>query len=133
RTVEEFEDEGVGADLRERRHGRMAEGVVRLARHAGEVAVCDRAGRKTAHDLDRDLGIGPAGEARDRLAVEPWPGLRHIEATVAREPGGRDVEKAEWRGLARGGDVAHGFRPGRRRTAAARRGRSRRPMLSLSL
>ena len=37
RAVEQLEHERVGAELRERRHRRMAEGAVGLARHAGEV------------------------------------------------------------------------------------------------
>ena len=41
RAVEQLEHEGVGAELRERRHGRMAERAVGLARHAGEVGLGD--------------------------------------------------------------------------------------------
>ncbi len=122
RPVKQLEDESVGADLPERRHGRMTERPIGLARHAGEIGVRDRAADERTHDLDRDLRIGPAGEARDRLAIELRPGFRHIEAAVAGEARERDVDKAEWRGFAPGRDVAHRFRPRRRRLRAAARG-----------
>ena len=38
RPVEELEHKGIHAELRDRRDGGMAEGAVRLARHAGEIA-----------------------------------------------------------------------------------------------
>ena len=107
RPVEELEDEGVGCDLRKRRHGGMLEGRIGLARHAGEISVSDGAGRKGTQHLDGDLGIGPSREARDGRVVETRPRLRHIKAAVAREPREGHVDKAECRGFAPGRDVAH--------------------------
>ena len=127
RPVKELEHEGVGADLRERRHGRMTECPIGLARHAGEIGFGDRAADERTHDLDRDLGIGPAREARDGVAIESRPDFRHVKAAVAGEPGERDVDKAERRGFAPGRDVAHRFRPRPQRLGAAAPGRSRRP------
>ena len=39
RAVEQLQHEQVGAELRQRRDRRMAEGAVGLARHAGEIGV----------------------------------------------------------------------------------------------
>ena len=65
RTVKQFKREGIDAKLGQRRHRRMAEAAVSLARHAGEVGLGDGiAGEKPDH-LDGDFGIGPAGKAED--------------------------------------------------------------------
>ena len=103
----ELEHEGVGAGLAQRRHDRMAKDAVGFARHAGEVELGDLAAREWADDLDRDFRIGLAGETRDGLAIEPRPGLRHVEAAVAGEARERHIDKAERRGFAAGRDVAH--------------------------
>ena len=67
RPVEQLEQEGVDAELRDRRHRRMAEGAIGLARDAREIGSRDLRRRRTADHLDRDLGIGPAGERGDGL------------------------------------------------------------------
>ena len=46
----------------ERRDGGMAEAAIGFARHAGEVGVGDSVAGKRPDHLDRDFGIGPAGE-----------------------------------------------------------------------
>ena len=70
RPVEQLEHEQAGAELHERRGRRMAEGAVGLARHAREIGLGDAVADEGPDHLDRDFGIGPAGKARDRLAVE---------------------------------------------------------------
>ena len=107
RTVEELEHEVVDAVLRERRHRRMAEAAVGLARHAGEVVLGNGVADEGPDHLDRHLGIGPAGEFRDVAAIELRPGLRHIEAAVAGEPRERHIDKTERRSLAAGGYITH--------------------------
>ena len=107
RAVEQLEHESVGAELAQRRDRGMAELAVGLARHAGEIGFGDRVAGERPDHLDGDLGVGPAGEARDRLRLEPRPGLRHIEAAVAGETREHHVGEAEGGGLAPGGDVTH--------------------------
>ncbi len=58
-------------------------------------------------DLDRHLGIGPPGEFRDVVRLEPRPGFRHVETAVAGEPRERHVDKTERRSLAAGGYITH--------------------------
>ena len=65
RAVKQFERERIDAELRERRHGGMAERAVSLAHHAGEVGLGDRIADKARDDVDGDLGIGAAGESGD--------------------------------------------------------------------
>ena len=93
------------AELRDRRDRGMAEGAVSLARDARQVGVGNAVTHERADHFDRDLGIGAAGERRDRLRAQPRPGVRHIEAAVTGEARERDVEKAERRSLAAGGNV----------------------------
>ena len=54
-----------GAELRERRDGRMAERVVGFARHAGEIGRRDRVAGEPADHVGGDLRVGPAGEPCD--------------------------------------------------------------------
>ena len=54
--------------LRQRRHGRMAETAVGLARHAGEIVLSDGIADEGANHLDRHLGVGPAGKVWIALA-----------------------------------------------------------------
>ena len=115
RAVKQLEHEIARPELHQRRDRRMAEIAVGLARHAGEVVVGDGVADERTDDLDRDLRIGPAGKARDRVGVEPRPGLRHVEAAVAGKPGEHHLDETERRGLAPGGDIAHGWGPPRRR------------------
>ncbi len=105
RTVEQLEDEGVRRKLHERRHRGMAEPVIGLARHAGEIARRRRAADERPDHVAGEFRIGAAGEGGDGRGVESRPGLGHIEAAVAGEPGEGDVEKALRRGFAPGGDV----------------------------
>ena len=127
RAVEELEHEIVGAVLRQRRHRRMAEAAVGLARHAGEVVLGNRVADERPDHLDRHLGIGPPGERRDGFGVEPRPGFRHIEAAVAGEPRERHVDKTERRSLAAGGYVTHGRPSGLNPTQRLQRPSSRPP------
>ena len=90
----------------------MAERAVGLASpccdsSASEIAVAD----ERPDHLDRDLGIGPSGEARDGLRRQPRPGFGHIESAVAGEPRERDVDEAERRGFAAGRDVLQRANP----------------------
>ena len=67
RAVEQLEQEGVGADLRQRHDGGMAERAVGLAGEPRQVRLGDRIADERPDHLDRHLGIGPAGKARDGL------------------------------------------------------------------
>ena len=71
-------------------------------------------------DLDGDFGIGPAGEAGDRLRVELRPAHRHEQPAVARQPGERRVDKSERVRLAPGGHILHGGLALRPTSSAAR-------------
>ena len=105
RTVKQFERERIDAELRQRRHRRVAEAAIGLARHAGEVGVGDGvAGEKPDH-LDGDFGIRPAGKAEDGLRRKLRPRVRHIKAAVAGKAREHHFGKAERGGFAPGGDV----------------------------
>jgi len=107
RPVEQLERENIDAELNERRDRRMAEGAVGLVRHPGEIGLGDRIRGEAADHLDGDLGIGPAGEALDRLRLDPRPGLRHVEPAIAGKPGEHCLGKAECGSLSPGRDVLH--------------------------
>ena len=107
RPVKQFEHEGVHAELRQRRDRGMAKIAVGLARHAGEIGFGDGIADERPDHLDRDFGIGTAGEAGDRLRLEARPGLRHIEAAVAGKAREHGLGEAERRGLAPGRDIVH--------------------------
>src|SRR5262249_3461542 len=108
RPMEQFKQEVVRRVLGERRYCWMAERAIGLAGHAGEVVLRNGVTDKRPDHIDRDLGIGPPGEAHDRLAVELRPRLRHIETTVAGQTREQHVDEAERRSLATGGNVTHG-------------------------
>ena len=98
--VEQFEHEQAGAELHQRRGGRMAEGAVGLLRHAREIGLRDAVADEGPDHLDRDLGIGPAGKAGDRHGTKRRPGFRHVQAAVAGQPGEHDLDEIEHRGFA---------------------------------
>ena len=56
--------------LGERRYRRMAERPIGLTRHAGEVVLRNGITHEGPDHINRHLGIGPPGKARDRFAVE---------------------------------------------------------------
>ena len=68
--MKQLEHEVARAELHQRRDRGMAKIAVRLARDAGEVVLGNVLADERAHHLDRDLGIGPAGKAGDRIGVE---------------------------------------------------------------
>ncbi len=86
----------------------MAERAVGLACDAREIAVGDLAAGERTDDLDRDFGIGPAGEGRDGFCGELRPAFGHIQPAVAGETRQRDVDEAERRGFAPGGHITQG-------------------------
>ena len=69
RTVEQLEQEGAGAELRDRHHRGMPEGAVGLARQPRQVGLRDGVADERPDHLDRHLGVGPAGQAGDGLAA----------------------------------------------------------------
>ena len=121
RPVKQFEHERVHVELRQRHDRRMAEITVSLARHAGEVRRTDGFVSEPADDVDRHFRIGAAGEAGNLPLIDPGPGLRHIKPAVAGKAREHGVGKAERRGLAPGGDVAHCRLPARLCRPRARR------------
>jgi hypothetical protein len=107
RPVKQLEHELVAAGLHQRHRRRVTEGVVGLARHAGETVLGNGVADEWPDHLDRHLGIRAAGETGDGALAQPRPGFRHIEPAVAGETGEHDLDKAKRRGLAPGGNVAH--------------------------
>ena len=105
RTVEQLQHELVRRHLAQRHHRRMAEGGIGLVRHAAELGVRDLAADEGPDHLDRDLPIGTAEEAGDGFGRELRPGVGHIQAAVAGEPGQHHVAEAEFGGLAPGRDI----------------------------
>src|SRR3984885_5973648 len=84
----------------------MPEGAVGFAHHAGEVGVSDGVAGEKPDYVDGHLGIGPAGKARDRCALELRPRLRHVETAVAGEAREHHLGEAQARGFPACGDVA---------------------------
>ena len=58
-------------------------------------------------DLDRNFGVGAAGEPRDCPGVEARPSVRHIEPAIAGKAGKHGIAKAERGCLASGRDILH--------------------------
>ena len=108
RPVKQLEHELIIAGLHQRHRRRMAEGVIGLACHAGEIGLGNGVTDKRPDHLDRDFGIGTACEGRDLLLAQARPGFRHIESAVAGETREHDIDKAKRWGFAPGGNVAHG-------------------------
>ena len=102
RPVEKFQHEAAGRDLHERRDRGMAEARVGIPRHRREGIAPDLAAGEWMDDLDRDLGIGPPGQPRDRVMRDLRPHVRHIEPAVAGETGENHVLEAESRSFAAG-------------------------------
>ena len=100
-------DEGVHAELRQRRDRGMAKIAIGLARHAGEIGFADGIADERPDHLDGNFGIGTAGKGGNRLRLEARPGFRHIEAAVAGKAREHGLGKAERRGLAPGRDIMH--------------------------
>ena len=103
--VEQFEQERIDVELRDRRHRRMAEGAVSLASDAGEVGNRDLVAGERLDHFDRHLGIGPAGKSGDGFGRKSRPGLRQIQSTVAGKACQRHIDEAESRGFAAGRHV----------------------------
>ena len=106
--VKQLQYEIARPELHERRDRGMAEIAVGLARHAAEIVLGDGIADEGADHLDRHLRIGPAGEARDGVGLEPRPSRRHVEAAVAREPCEHRLDEAKRWGLTPGGNITHG-------------------------
>ncbi|OHB33739.1 MAG: hypothetical protein A2882_05470 [Phenylobacterium sp. RIFCSPHIGHO2_01_FULL_70_10] len=107
RPVEELGQEGVGRDLHQRHDGGVGEGGVGLVAHRVDDVAGDLLAGEARQHLGGDVGVGLAAEARDFLAAEARPGLRHIEAAVGGQAREDRIHKADRRGLTPGGDVPH--------------------------
>src|SRR5205085_5722063 len=90
---------------------RMAERVVGLACHAGEVGIGKRAADERRDDLAGGLGVRLAGERRNPIRGKNRPFLRHIEPAVAGKAGERDIDEALRGCLPAGRDVAQELVP----------------------
>ena len=101
-AVEEFEHEEIVADLRQRRHRRMAERRVGLLQHVAEGGRLDLVAHEGADDALGDPPIGLAGEPGDLVRGNLRKALWHIEAAVARQPRQHGVGEREDRGFAAG-------------------------------
>ena len=107
RPMEQFEQKARRSELGQRHDSGMAEGAVGLARHARQLGVGNAVADKKPDHLDRHFGVGPSGEARHRVGRQPRPSLRHIEPTVAGKARECDIDEAERRSFAAGGNVMH--------------------------
>ncbi len=92
-------------DLAKRHHRRMAESSIGLVGHAAELGIRDLAGDERLDDFDRDLPIGPAEKLRDHVMREKRPGLGHVEAAIAGQPGQHHVAEGERGGFPASGHV----------------------------
>ena len=102
RSVEQFEHEQAGRQLDQRRGRRMTEGAVGLARHAGKIGFRNGGADEGLDHLDRDFGVGLAGEAANCCGIERRPGVGHIKSPISRQPRKHDLDKIERSGLAPG-------------------------------
>ena len=100
--MKQLQHELAGIGLPQWDDRRMAETRIGLVRHAAEIGIGDLTGGKRLDDVDRDLPIGPAKEARDSLARQLRPDFGHVKAAVAGEPGQHHIAEAKRRGLAPG-------------------------------
>ncbi len=100
--MEEFEHEDARIELREWRNSRMSKAAIGLTCHTSEIGLGNSIADKRTKDLDRNLGVGHAGEAFDRGPVERWPALGHIESAVASEAREHHVDKIQRGSLAPG-------------------------------
>ena len=106
RTVEKFKHKRVDAELAERGHGGMAKIAIGFPGEPREIGR-DRVVGKGPDDLDRNFGVGAAGEPRDCPGVEARPSVRHIEPAIAGKAGKHGIAKAERGCLASGRDILH--------------------------
>jgi hypothetical protein len=107
RTVEEFQQKRVDAELAERRHGRMTKIAIGLAGKPREIGRRNAVIDKRPDDLNRNLGIGAAGKTRDRRGIEARPSVRHVKPAVAGKAGKHGFGKAERGRFASGRDILH--------------------------
>ena len=91
RTVEQFQDERVGAGLDQRRHRRMPEPGIGIDDHGLQRVFGNRSGHERTNDLEGNIGIGLAGEGGDGVGVKLRPAFGKIKATVARQPLKQDI------------------------------------------
>jgi hypothetical protein len=85
----------------------MAEPVIGLARHPGEIALTEGTADEWLGDRYRNLCVGFAGKTRNRGGIEPRPHLRHVKPAVAGKPGKHAIDESEDRSLAAGRDIVH--------------------------
>ncbi len=109
RPVEQLQHPGVAARLHERRHRRVAEAGIGVARHGEKIRLRDGSADERMHDLDSDLGKGPAGERGNGVRGKGGPLGRHVKPAVARKSREQHVLEAQFRGAASGRNVAHGM------------------------
>ena len=86
--------------MNERRGRRMTKPAIGFANHAREIAIGNAPAHKRTDHVGCDFGVRPAGETRDRLAVERRPGFRNIEPAIAGETREHHLDKIKRGGLA---------------------------------
>jgi len=97
RPVEEFQDEGVGAGLHQRRDGRMAETAIGIRDHCLQDVDRDGIADEGRNDFEGDVLVGLAGKGSDGLFVELRPGFGKVETAVAGKPLKQDIgEFQDW-------------------------------------
>ena len=108
RAVEQLLHEQAGVELDQRHHGGMAEAGIGVAAQRGERGERDGVADER---LDHARGERVVRQAAHRAPVgrrEVRPGLGHIQPAILGQTGQQHAGEVADRGLAAGGDVAHG-------------------------
>ena len=109
RPVEQLQHPQVAVDLHQRRHGRVAEAGVGVARRC---AISSPRGMAPPANGSSSATATSANGLPAKAAIvsrrQLRPGLRHIEPAVARQPGQQRVLEAELGRFASGADVSQG-------------------------
>ena len=108
RPVEQLEQPVARAELRERRHGGVAEFGVRGVDDRAQRRRFDGVASEAGDDCVGDIGILAAAKRDQLVAGERRPPLRNVEPAVRREPGEEHALEVEDRRAAAGADVSHG-------------------------
>ena len=96
-------------DLHQRRDGRMPEARIGVARERDQLAAREAPPTNGSSTADRHLGERLARRAPAMVSGRNVrPGLRHVEAAIARETCQQGLLEGELRRFASGADISHG-------------------------
>ena len=106
-AVEEFEQEEIVGELRQRRDRRVAERAVGVRDHRRQVFARNGVADEGGDDRLGGFRIGAAGEPRDGGRVKLRISFRQVEPAIGRKPGQRRLGEIQRGRFAAGGNVAH--------------------------